>query len=298
MLVAYQNAVAMLESNGDLVPGFSVSYDGSVYDIALQDDEQILLAGNLPNVNGQATSTVVRLNPDGSLDTTFDPGSGGDDFARVVGERRSGEIVVGGRWKTFDGYDQSSFIQLNGNLKAIWAVNQGGSQTINIPLIDDLTYEGDEQFQLQIASVGGGTVERGAADTVSVTITDNDPFLDQPIGNKSATVGQTFSLVVSLNFVHPEGAPLTYSATGLPTRLNISADGLISGTPISSDAASSPFSVEITVTDTAGASANGAFTLTVANPPAQPSGGGGGSIGMVFLAMLSIFAVRQRIQKL
>jgi hypothetical protein len=288
----FDTGIVTLEANGDIVLGFSVQRDRQVHDISLQDNGQILMAGDFEEVNGQATQGVARLNPDGSIDSDFPTGITIDNRSEVVMERKSGRILLGGTWSTFNGQSESILLQLTGNLKASWAASQGGNQLIDIPIVDDLVYEGDEQFQLQLASVGEGSVEIGAADTSTVTITDNDPYLDQPITNRSATEGQLFNLNVSANFVHPEGALLSFSATGLPGSISISSDGVISGTPASSDSLSSPYSVEVTVTDPAGATASGTFSLTIIDPPTQKSSGGG-SIDLIFLLALSLLLLAQ-----
>jgi hypothetical protein len=69
---------------------------------------------------------------------------------------------------------------------------------------------------------------------------------------------------------------LTYGATGLPPGLTINpSTGVISGTP--TGATGSPFSVDVTVTDTSGASGSRTFTwditnvVTVTNPGTQSS---------------------------
>ena len=67
----------------------------------------------------------------------------------------------------------------------------------------------------------------------------------------------------------PEGDTLTYSATGLPLGLTLATDtGLITGLINHAAAASSPYSVQITVDDGVNAPVSDTFTWTITNVPA------------------------------
>lgn len=84
-------------------------------------------------------------------------------------------------------------------------------------------------------------------------------------GNQSSTVGTAVSL--SVNASDTAGGTLSYSATGLPAGLSISAaTGVISGTPTTSGSSS----VTVTATDSTGPSGTTSFTWTVSTV-----GGGG-----------------------
>ncbi|WP_035792110.1 exo-alpha-sialidase [Kitasatospora mediocidica] len=98
------------------------------------------------------------------------------------------------------------------------------------------------------APVGGLPIGQSSGNTVTVT----NP------GNQTTTAGTAVSLQIS--GTDSGGAGLTYSATGLPTGLSISASGLISGTPTTAGTST------VTVTASSGtASGSTSFTWTV-NP--------------------------------
>ena len=99
--------VTRLNASGSLDTGFdgdgtrSVDFGGyeDGYAIARQSDGKLVVAGNTSVDNDLA---VARLNPDGSLDATFDGdgrrtiGFGGNDNARAVLVQGDGKIVVVG----------------------------------------------------------------------------------------------------------------------------------------------------------------------------------------------------------
>ncbi|MFL6111931.1 MAG: putative Ig domain-containing protein [Catenulispora sp.] len=86
--------------------------------------------------------------------------------------------------------------------------------------------------------------------------------------NQSTTVNTAASLQISASD-SASGQTLTYSASGLPAGLGISASGLISGTPT----ATGTSSVTVTAKDSTGASGSAGFSWTV-----NPAGGTGSVI--------------------
>ena len=71
-----RNRIARLNPDGSLDDSFSCDVagpNGWVHALALQSDGKILLGGWFNMVNGAARTNLARLNPDGSLDSSFSP---------------------------------------------------------------------------------------------------------------------------------------------------------------------------------------------------------------------------------
>ncbi len=84
---------------------------------------------------------------------------------------------------------------------------------------------------------------------------------------QSATVGVAYSTTTAGAFSDPDGGPLTYSASTLPSGVSIDPQtGVISGTP--STTVGSPFTVTVTATDPQGASVSTSYVLNVVPAPA------------------------------
>ena len=69
--------------------------------IALQPDGKILVAGDFTMIGGGGTghtprNRIGRLNADGSLDATFNPGADANGFIETLALQADGKIVVGG----------------------------------------------------------------------------------------------------------------------------------------------------------------------------------------------------------
>ena len=133
----FSPGLVRLNSNGSIDADFNVGigFDKYVYSMALQSDNKIILGGSFLTYNGISQKRIVRLNSDGSLDTTFESGIGfnkGDVRCLLV--QPDDRILVGG---TFSGtyknhtalrlirlersgnYDSSFEAQLNNKLYAM-----------------------------------------------------------------------------------------------------------------------------------------------------------------------------------
>ena len=107
-------SIAVLLAGGAAVRGQSAldgfdpntDTNGTVYAVAVQADGKVIIGGAFVRVmpNGGPTVTrlrIARLNPDGTLDTAFDPNIGGGGqvvFAIVI--QPDGKILVGGSFTT------------------------------------------------------------------------------------------------------------------------------------------------------------------------------------------------------
>jgi uncharacterized delta-60 repeat protein len=100
-----RSGVARLNADGSLDQSYNpvLFAPAQVNAIAVQSDGKAVLAGQFNYVvqNNSLTSrnSLVRLNTDGSLDTSFDPNANGPIFAMAL--QADGKIVVGGSFTAF-----------------------------------------------------------------------------------------------------------------------------------------------------------------------------------------------------
>ena len=87
--------------------------------IAVQPDGKILLAGKFGAVKGYARTSLARLNPDGSLDTTFNPlvvkGDGSVSDLRQVLLLSGGQLMAAGDFATVNSTNRTIAARLNGD---------------------------------------------------------------------------------------------------------------------------------------------------------------------------------------
>lgn len=114
---AAHRGVARLNASGTVDPTFNSALDANaiVDAIALQPDGKVVIGGNFANIGGVGRSNVARLNTDGSLDTTFNPGSGANGSVRALVIKSNGKTVIGGTFFTVNGVPRARLAQLNGD---------------------------------------------------------------------------------------------------------------------------------------------------------------------------------------
>ena len=88
-------------------------FDKSVFASAMQSDGKILVGGDFTTINGTPRNMIARLNNDGSLDTSFDPGKGSDSYIYALALQEDGKILVGGFFSTFNGTASNGIVRLN-----------------------------------------------------------------------------------------------------------------------------------------------------------------------------------------
>ncbi|MGB0581508.1 MAG: Calx-beta domain-containing protein, partial [Limisphaerales bacterium] len=107
--------IARLNANGSLDSSFNpgTGANSNVREVELQTDGKIIVVGEFTVFNGSSRNRIVRLNADGSVDPTFNPGTGADDVIRAVEVQANGSIVVAGDFTTFNGESRNRIVRLN-----------------------------------------------------------------------------------------------------------------------------------------------------------------------------------------
>jgi len=101
-----RNRIGRLEADGTLESSFDPGADDEIVAIAVQPDGKILVAGGFTMLGGGGTGTtprsrIGRLNADGSVDASFNPGADGDIFTIAI--QPDGKILVGGQFTMLGG---------------------------------------------------------------------------------------------------------------------------------------------------------------------------------------------------
>jgi len=134
-----RNRVARLNTDGTLDTSFNPGLGASddVWTIALQPDGKIIIGGSFTDYNGIARNRIARLNPDGTLDATFNPGSGVNSFLNTISIQSDGKIIIGGWFTDYNGITVSRIARLNSNgtLDAIFNSGTGANFSIETTAI-------------------------------------------------------------------------------------------------------------------------------------------------------------------
>jgi uncharacterized delta-60 repeat protein len=80
--------------------------------LAVQGDGKIVVGGEFDKLGGRDRSRIGRLNPDGSLDTSFNADAG-RPRVNCLAVQADGRILVGGEFETLNGQSRSGIGRLN-----------------------------------------------------------------------------------------------------------------------------------------------------------------------------------------
>ena len=215
--------------NQPLLGAFSAS--PAFRDAQVLPDGRIVISGQFTSFQGMPNRGVVRLNPDGTVDSSFTIGGGAQwtettetssffPIVESIALQGDGKLLIVGTFEAFNGTP----------LPGIGSLNSDGSvDTSFTPPAKRQKYaRGKAKLSRQ---ADGSFLLSGPYSFPD----ENDPtflhLLAPPLitsgSTASATKGQEFSYQITAG-----GDPTSFDATGLPAGLTINtANGLISGTP-------------------------------------------------------------------
>jgi uncharacterized delta-60 repeat protein len=118
VLVGSSAGVAWLNSDGSRDPGFNPTINISFFHpvvVVLQPDERVLVGGSFSTVNGVSRKNITRLNSNGSLDSSFNPGTGSDAAVRAIALQPDGNVLIAGDFLIINGVVRPYVARLYGN---------------------------------------------------------------------------------------------------------------------------------------------------------------------------------------
>ena len=109
--------LTLLTGEGTVEPGFrpapGVDVWGTVYALAPLPNSQLIVAGLFTQYNGQTRKCLARVNSDGSLDPTFDPGLGPNNAVSSLALQSDGRMLVAGNFDSFGDVPRNGLARLN-----------------------------------------------------------------------------------------------------------------------------------------------------------------------------------------
>lgn len=99
----------------DLGFSFGEGFNGAVLSMVIQPDGKYVVSGDFTVYNGLSRNRIIRINPDGSVDNTFNPGTGFNGSVTVLALQNDGKILAGGSFTSYNGTGRNRIIRLNSN---------------------------------------------------------------------------------------------------------------------------------------------------------------------------------------
>jgi uncharacterized repeat protein (TIGR01451 family)/uncharacterized delta-60 repeat protein len=197
---APSSGLARLTSAGQLDPTFNMGSgvtgtNAAIHAIALEPNNQILVAGDFTSFNNQAHHHLVRLNVDGTLDTNFAAFDGGatdiNGSVRAIQIQPDGNIIIGGLFTSVNGknYNFVARLKSNGSLDTNFLVGAGCNNPVLALALDS---------QNRILVGGEFTIASGVTRN-GITRLNPDGSVDPTINFGFGANGYVDSIVIEAN---------------------------------------------------------------------------------------------------
>ena len=132
------NHIIRLNSDGTRDTSFNTgsgfntgSINNSPYGIVQQTDGKFVIIGEFTSYNGVTANHIIRLNLDGSVDTSFNTGSGFNYRATKIAIQSNNKIIITGEFTSYNGVTANHIIRLNLDGSVDTSFNTGSGFSFN-----------------------------------------------------------------------------------------------------------------------------------------------------------------------
>jgi uncharacterized delta-60 repeat protein len=229
-----RNYVARLNADGTLDPTFNpgTGADEPVYSVAVQSDGKVLIGGDFTSYNGTSRSRIARLNGDGTLDTTFNPGTGATRAVYSVALQKDGKVLVGGDFSSFDGIPRAFLVRLH-NDPATEALTVTSSSRVQWlrggagPELEQVTFEASNDGGSTWVPLGAGTRINGGWEKTGLNLASAGTVRARGRTSGGALNGSSGIVETVANYA----LPLAYSRKSHAGTANFDIPLPLAGTP-------------------------------------------------------------------
>lgn len=124
------HGLARLNTDGTLDAGFNTGTGvfGSVNTITILADGRLMIGGNFSSINNQTLNNLARLHNDGTVDPSFNPGSGPNNYVTSILPCNNSKTIIGGAFLNYNllPRGQIAKIDSNGTLDQTFLYNTSG----------------------------------------------------------------------------------------------------------------------------------------------------------------------------
>jgi len=157
--------------------------------LKVQTDNKIIAYGVFTSFNNISKNNIVRLNANGTLDTTFNSGTGFNGAVRSLVLEPDGKMIIGGEFTTYNGTAVKKIVRLTttGVLDTSFSVGTGPLGTGNIWTLTRQPYDGKVIVGGQFTTYNGISATNitriapsvaGSQQRTSETIWESEPEID------------------------------------------------------------------------------------------------------------------------
>jgi len=221
-----QNRLIKLNSNGSQDTSFNIGtgFNNTVWTTVVDSNGKILVGGSFTTYSGSTQNYLVRLNTDGTKDTSFNMGTGFNDVVWAAAIDSNGKILVGGNFTTYSGSSQNYLIRLNSDGTKDTSFNIGSGftgYTSQRGLVDEIVVNSDGKIL-----VGGNFLTYQGTGSNYLTRINSDGSKDTSFNTSNAFDSWVYTMAVDSNGKIVAGGKFTFFAnTGSNHLIRLNSDG-------------------------------------------------------------------------
>jgi uncharacterized delta-60 repeat protein len=163
--------------------------NGNVQALALQPDGRVLIGGFFDAVSDVLRNGIARLNTDGSVDLSFNPGDGVNSGVLALALQPDGKVLIGGYFSQVNGVSHHGIARLNAD---------GSVDSTFNPVTEEGNYVTSLVLQPDGKVLAGGRTGFSSNDSLIMTRLNTDGSLDLAF-NSGISGGKVTALALQPN---------------------------------------------------------------------------------------------------
>ena len=189
-------------AGGDLDLNFTTgvtTFGSTATVVVVQSDGRVFVGGNFSVVSGRSFQGIARLNADGTIDRSFNVGTGVNfgAYVNAIAVQTDGKILVGGSFFSFNGAARGYLVRLNSDGSLDTGFNMGGAGIPNAFSVDAIVLQTNGQIL-----IGGFFNDYNGVTVGNLARLNSDGSLDTAF---NTNLGTGFDFSVSAIAVEPDG---------------------------------------------------------------------------------------------
>jgi uncharacterized delta-60 repeat protein len=203
--------------------------NGIVRNVKIQSDGKILAGGDFATYSGSTVNRIVRTQTSGSIDTSFNVGTGLVNSAYNIHIQSDGKIITAGAFNSYSGSSNNYIVRINTNGTKDNTFNLGTG-------FNSIVYISSLQSDEKIIAAGAFTSYSGSSNNYIVRLNNNgtkDTTFN--VGTGLDTAGWTAGVNNSLSYdtennVYLASDNFTYSGSAIPRIFKLKPNGTLDTT--------------------------------------------------------------------
>ena len=161
-----RKGIAKLSDKGELDNEFNVEKgtNGLINDIFPMSDGSMIVVGDFTKVGGTVRNRIAKINSDGYLNDSFDPGSGFDGVVHSIVPLSDGTLLIVGRFQNYKGKSRRGLVVLDSDALDVtpWSGQMGSAGAVSsavqlhdgsLILAGDFEQFGNNEFAQKVARI-------------------------------------------------------------------------------------------------------------------------------------------------